>query len=164
MLNVLLWVYALQVASSGLDVFAHNMETVARLQRRVRDHRAGYEQSLSVLRLAKEAAPSLVTKTSLMLGLGEADAEIEATLRDLRLNGVDIVTFGQYLRPTKRHIYVQRFVSPEEFESWRVRAMELGFKYVASGPLVRSSYRAGELFLKGMLEERKRGGGAEGSS
>lgn len=143
------------MATSGLDVFAHNMETVERLQRRVRDYRAGYKQSLSVLATAKEAKPTLVTKTSLMLGLGEQPQEIIDTMKHLRENDVDIITFGQYLRPTKRHISVQRYVTPEEFEEYRLRAIELGFKYVASGPLVRSSYRAGELFLKGMLAERK---------
>lgn len=130
------------------------METVDRLQRRVRDYRANYKQSLAVLRMAKEIKPSLVTKTSLMLGLGERDDEIEQTLRDLRANDVDVVTFGQYLRPTRRHMSVQRYVTPEEFKNWQVKAESLGFKYVASGPLVRSSYRAGELFLKGLLEDR----------
>lgn len=126
------------------------------MQRRVRDYRAGYEQSLAVLAHAKEAKPGLVTKTSIMLGLGETDADIEETLRDLRAVGVDVVTFGQYLRPTRRHISVQKYVTPDEFLKWKSVADSLGFKYVASGPLVRSSYRAGELFLKGMLE----GGGA----
>lgn len=132
------------------------METVERLQRRVRDYRAGYQQSLRVLSVAKEANPRVVTKTSLMLGLGETDEEIEATLRDLRTHRVDVVTFGQYLRPTKRHMSVQKYVTPEEFEAWRQVAEGLGFKYVASGPLVRSSYRAGELFLKGMIQESQK--------
>ena len=89
-----------------------------------------------------------------MLGLGEEREEVEALLRDLREDGVDIVTFGQYLRPTRRHTSVKRYVTPEEFNEWKVVSEGLGFKYVASGPLVRSSYRAGELFLKGMLSER----------
>lgn len=131
------------------------METVDRLQRRVRDYRANYKQSLSVLRMAKEIKPTLVTKTSLMLGLGERDEEVEQALRDLKENGVDVVTFGQYLRPTRRHMSVQRYVTPEEFKNWQEKADAMGFKYVASGPLVRSSYRAGELFLKGLLEDRK---------
>lgn len=147
------------VATSGLDVYAHNLETVARLQRRVRDYRAGYDQSIKVLQTAKAAAQSdnrkLITKTSLMLGLGEKDEEIEATLLDLYSAGVDVVTLGQYLRPTKRHMSVQRYVTPEEFAHWEKRAVEIGFKYAASGPLVRSSYRAGELFLKGMLTGKK---------
>ena len=131
------------------------METVDRLQRRVRDHRANYKQSLSVLRMAKEIKPTLVTKTSLMLGLGERDDEIEQALHDLKSIGVDVVTFGQYLRPTRRHMSVQRYVTPDEFKKWQVKADSMGFKYVASGPLVRSSYRAGELFLKGLLEDRQ---------
>lgn len=137
------------------------METVERLQRRVRDYRAGYRQTLQVLEHAKTCTASrraeqgqrqLVTKTSLMLGLGERDAEIEAAMKDLRLAGVDVVTFGQYLRPTQRHISVQRYVTPEEFTHWRETALAMGFKYAAAGPLVRSSYKAGELFLKGMIQ------------
>lgn len=142
------------VATSGLDVFAHNIETVERLQKRVRDYRANYRQSLDVLKYAKECKPSLITKTSIMLGLGEEESDIRQTLVDLRSAGVDVVTFGQYLRPTRRHMSVRRFVTPEEFDKWQVEAQALGFKYVASGPLVRSSYRAGELFLKGELEKR----------
>jgi lipoic acid synthetase len=142
------------VANSGLDVFAHNVETVERLQRRVRDYRAGYKQSMDVLEYAKRSCEKpLITKTSLMLGLGETDDEIDRTMMDLRSAGVDVVTLGQYLRPTKRHMSVQRYVTPEEFDHWEKRAIEIGFKYAASGPLVRSSYRAGELFLKGMIEE-----------
>jgi len=140
------------VANSGLNVFAHNIETVERLQRRVRDYRAGYWQSIEVLKTAKKAKPGLITKTSIMLGLGEKDEEVDQTLVDLREAGVDVVTLGQYLRPTRRHISIQRYVEPEMFSHWQDRATELGFKYVASGPLVRSSYRAGELFLKGMLK------------
>lgn len=143
------------VATSGLDVFAHNIETVERLQRRVRDYRANYRQSLSVLEHAKVAKSSLVTKTSIMLGLGEEAADVRQTLVDLRSAGVDVVTFGQYLRPTRRHMSVNRFVTPEEFSQWQAEAQLLGFKYVAAGPLVRSSYRAGELFLKGMLSSEK---------
>jgi len=150
------------VASSGLDVFAHNIETVERLQRRVRDYRAGYKQTLTVLAHAKKVLresainanqpeKKFATKTSIMLGLGEYKEDIEQTLKDLRTAEVDVVTFGQYLRPTPRHMTVQRYVTPEEFNHWKEYALSLGFKYVASGPLVRSSYRAGELFLKGML-------------
>lgn len=115
------------------------METVERLQRRVRDYRAGYKQTLGVLEHAKTAANAyyaeyapdrrgLVTKTSLMLGLGEKDDEIRAALTDLRTAGVDVVTFGQYLRPTQRHMSVQRYVPPEEFGQWRVEAQDMGFK------------------------------------
>lgn len=115
----------------------------------------GYAQSLRVLSVAKESNPKLVTKTSLMLGLGEKEEEVRKALVDLRAHGVDIVTFGQYLRPTKRHISVQRYVTPEEFDNWKKEATALGFKYVASGPLVRSSYRAGELFLRGLLRGKE---------
>jgi lipoic acid synthetase len=141
------------VAQSGLDVYAHNIETVERLQRRVRDYRAGYLQSIEVLKTAKKAKPSLLTKTSIMLGLGENEEEVRQVLRDLRVAGVDIVTLGQYLRPTRRHISVQKFLTPEEFLEHELFAKSLGFKYVASGPLVRSSYRAGELYVKGLLEK-----------
>jgi lipoyl synthase len=142
------------VSNSGLDVFAHNVETVERLQRRVRDYRAGYSQSLRVLEHAKASSTRpLVTKTSLMLGLGETDAEVEAALRDLLSAGVDVVTLGQYLRPSKRHMSVQRYVSPEDFDRWEERALQMGFKYAACGPLVRSSYRAGELYLKGLIDK-----------
>jgi len=144
------------VASSGLDVFAHNVETVEALQRFVRDRRAGYAQSLAVLRHVKENFPALLTKTSLMLGCGETAAEIRATLRDLRAAGVDVVTFGQYLRPTKRHMKVQEFVTPEAFEAWQREAEGMGFLYVASGPLVRSSYKAGELFLANHIATTRR--------
>ena len=139
------------VARSGLDVYAHNVETVARLQSRVRDHRAGYAQSLRVLELAKAAVPGLITKTSIMMGLGEREEEVRQALKDLRAAGVDVVTFGQYLRPSKRHMPVDRYVTPAEFDAWRVEGEAAGFLYVASGPLVRSSYRAGEYFLEAHL-------------
>lgn len=142
------------VARSGLDVYAHNVETVEGLQRFVRDRRANYRQSLAVLEHAKVAVPSLVTKTSIMLGCGETDEEVKQTLADLRSVGVDVVTFGQYLRPTKRHMKVTTYVTPEKFAEWQTYADDQGFLYVAAGPLVRSSYRAGELFLKGLLRRR----------
>lgn len=134
-----------QVLASGMDVYAHNIETVERLQRTVRDRRANYKQSLSVLRAAKEARPDVVTKSSLMLGLGETADEVHQTMLDLRDVGVEIVTFGQYLQPTKRHMKVTRYVTPEEFDSWKTTGEALGL-HVASGPLVRSSYRAGDFF------------------
>jgi len=143
------------VATSGLHVYAHNLETVERMQRRVRDYRAGYAQSLAVLERAKVAAPQLLTKTSLMLGVGERPEEIEQTLADLRGSGVDVVTFGQYLRPSRRHMAVKEYVTPEAFDEWGLRAEQLGFKYAASGPLVRSSYKAGEFFLENLLRERQ---------
>ncbi|KAG7346464.1 lipoyl synthase [Nitzschia inconspicua] len=142
------------VATSGLDVFAHNMETVERLTPMVRDHRAKYQQSLGVLKYVKTVSNCL-TKTSLMLGLGETEEDIMKTLQDLRAVDVDVVTFGQYLQPTKRHLPVKHYVTPEEFDAWQEKAEAMGFKYVASGPLVRSSYKAGEFFLKNYLKEQK---------
>jgi lipoyl synthase len=130
------------VVDSGIEVFAQNIETVRRLTHPVRDPRAGYEQTLSVLRHAKRHKPSVLTKSSLMLGLGETEAEIEETLDDLRAAGVDIVTLGQYLRPTLNHLPIERFVTPEEFDRYRESALRRGFLECVSGPLVRSSYRA----------------------
>ncbi len=130
------------VVESGLDVFAQNVETVRRLTHPVRDPRAGYEQTLAVLAHAKRHRPEVLTKTSLMLGLGETDAEILATLDDLRAIDVDILTLGQYLRPTVNHLPVQRFVTPQQFDDYRALALERGFRECVAGPLVRSSYRA----------------------
>jgi lipoic acid synthetase len=130
------------VLDSGVDVFAQNVETVRRLTHPVRDPRAGYEQSVEVLRAAKAHRPEVLTKTSLMLGLGESDAEIRETMTDLRAAGVDILTLGQYLRPTPNHLEVQRFVAPQEFDRYREWALALGFLECVAGPLVRSSYRA----------------------
>jgi lipoic acid synthetase len=131
-----------RVLDSGLDVFAQNLETVRRLTHPVRDPRAGYEQTLNVLKAAKAHRPAVLTKTSLMLGLGESDEEIAATLKDLRTADVDLLTLGQYLRPTVNHLEVQRFVTPQEFDRYRQWALDLGFLECVSGPLVRSSYRA----------------------
>ncbi len=144
------------VALSGLDVYAHNVETVERLQKRVRDYRAGYAQSMSVLEHVKKVTGDsiVLTKTSLMLGLGETDEDIRQTLTDLRNIDVDVVTFGQYLQPSKRHLPVKEFVTPEKYQEWQEEAEGMGFKYVASGPLVRSSYKAGEFFLKNLLKEQ----------
>ncbi|MGB5209613.1 MAG: lipoyl synthase [Gammaproteobacteria bacterium] len=136
------------VVSSGPDVFAQNVETVRRLTYPVRDPRAGYEQTLAVLAHAKACRPGVLTKTSLMLGLGETAEEIRETLEDLRRSRVDIVTFGQYLRPTANHLPVQRFVPPEEFAQFREWGLDMGFLEVVSGPLVRSSYRADRVFEK----------------
>ena len=130
------------VVDSGLDVFAQNVETVKRLTHPVRDPRAGYEQTLAVLAHAKRHRPGVLTKTSLMLGLGETDAEIVQTLADLRAIGCDILTLGQYLRPTVNHLAVERYVTPEEFEGYRARAIAMGFLECVAGPMVRSSYRA----------------------
>lgn len=131
---------------SGLDVFAQNLETVERLTQRVRDPRAGYAQTLSVLAHAKVYRREVLTKTSLMLGLGETDDEIEVTLDDLADTGVDIVTFGQYLRPTENHLPVERYVPPADFDRYRDWGLKRGFLEVVAGPLVRSSYRADRVF------------------
>lgn len=131
-----------QVLDAGLATYAQNLETVRRLTHPVRDPRAGYERTLQVLKFAKEYAPQVVSKTSLMLGLGETDAEIEEAMDDMRAAHVDVVTLGQYMRPTKNHLPVQRFVSPQEFARYRDMALSKGFVEVVSGPLVRSSYRA----------------------
>lgn len=133
-------------AGAGLDVFAHNLETVRRLSPRVRDARAKYDQSLSVLKNSKTLRPETFTKSAIMLGLGEEAAEIEECLQDMRNVGVEIVTIGQYLQPSSKHLTIKRFVHPDEFKHWEKVAISLGFKGVASGPLVRSSYKAAHLF------------------
>jgi len=130
------------VVDAPLEVFAHNLETVDRLTPRVRDPRAGYRQSLAVLEAAKRRRGEILTKSSLMLGLGETDDEIVVAIEDLRNAGVDLLTFGQYLRPTENHLPVERFVHPDEFARYRELGLERGFIEVVSGPLVRSSYRA----------------------
>jgi lipoic acid synthetase len=133
------------VVDSGLEVFAQNIETVRRLTHPVRDPRASYEQTLAVLAHAKQhrhEQSDVLVKTSLMLGLGETDEEITATMHDLRAAGVDLLTLGQYLRPTVNHLAVERFVTPQQFERYRAQALALGFVECVSGPLVRSSYRA----------------------
>lgn len=130
------------VVGSGLDVFAQNVETVRRLTHPVRDPRASYEQTLRVLEHAKRFRPDVLTKTSLMLGLGETDAELFEAMDDIRAAGVDILTLGQYLRPTLNHLSIERWVTPQQFEHYRQRALAKGFLECVSGPLVRSSYRA----------------------
>ncbi|NBW85115.1 MAG: lipoyl synthase, partial [Proteobacteria bacterium] len=130
------------LVNCGLEVFAQNVETVKRLTHPVRDIRAGYEQTLEVLAESKRINPKVLTKTSLILGLGETDAEIEETMDDLIANKVDILTLGQYLRPTLNHLPVERWVTPEEFDRYRDIGLAKGFLEVVSGPMVRSSYRA----------------------
>ncbi|WIA37540.1 hypothetical protein OEZ86_014447 [Tetradesmus obliquus] len=152
-----------QVATSGLDVFAHNVETVPRLQSVVRDRRANWEQSLSVLRAAKELGVQ-ITKTSIMLGCGEGKEEVIESFKLLRDSGVDVVTLGQYMRPTKKHMAVSEFVTPAAFEAYQKAAEQMGFLYVASGPMVRSSYRAGEFYLKNVLQGRRQQQQQGGSS
>ena len=133
------------MARSGLEVFAQNLETVRRLTRRVRDPRAGYQQTLNVLAKAKTTEPKLLTKSSLMVGLGETADELRRAMADLREHEVDLLTIGQYLRPTAHHLPVERWVHPDEFAEYREMGLSLGFIEVASGPLVRSSYRADRL-------------------
>lgn len=142
------------VVDAGPDVLDHNLETVRRLQSVARDRRAKYGQSLTVLRAAKARRRGLFTKSSLMLGLGETREEILEAMRDLRANDVDLLTLGQYLRPSEWHLPVQEYVLPETFDELRIAGEDLGFAYVAAGPLVRSSYRAGEFFLEKALRER----------
>lgn len=144
-----------RVADASPDVFAHNVETVRRLTPTVRDPRAGYDQSLEVLRYVKELEPERITKTSLMLGLGETRNELIEAFEDMRAVGVDVLTLGQYLQPTRKHLQVQRYVPPEEFDALADLARAMGFLYVASGPLVRSSYKAGEFFLANHIARKK---------
>ena len=144
------------VVEARPDVIAHNIETTLFLSGRVRDPRAGYWQSLSVLRSVKKLDASMFTKSSIMLGLGEKEEEVRLAMMHLRDAGVDFLTVGQYLRPSARHLRVEEYVSPQTFEHYKeVGEQEFGFKYVASGPLVRSSYRAGELFISSLLKERR---------
>ncbi|KAL1506029.1 hypothetical protein ABEB36_005465 [Hypothenemus hampei] len=143
------------IVDCGLDVYAHNIETVEKLTPYVRDRRAQYRQSLFTLENVKKINPELITKSSIMLGLGETDEEVEATLKDLREAGVDCVTLGQYMQPTKRHLKVIEYVTPAKYKHWEVVGQQMGFLYVASGPLVRSSYKAGEFFIASILKNRK---------
>ena len=145
------------LAESRPDVFAHNIEVVRRITRSVRDVRCSYDQSLAVLRRVKDAHPGMLIKSSIMVGIGETDEEILETLRDLRAVGCDIVTLGQYLRPTPKHHEVMRFVTPETFAEYAREAVAMGFAHCASGPLVRSSYKAAEVFIRSVL----RPGGAD---
>ncbi|KAK4762239.1 hypothetical protein SAY87_030123 [Trapa incisa] len=142
-----------KVAKSGLDVFAHNIETVEELQKVVRDHRANFKQSLDVLMMAKRYSPAgTLTKTSIMLGCGETLDQVVRTMEKVRAAGVDVMTFGQYMRPSKRHMPVSEYITPEAFDKYQTLGMQMGFRYVASGPMVRSSYKAGEFYIKSMIE------------
>jgi len=142
------------VADAGPEVIAHNIETTETLTPKVRDSRATYKQSLRVLQSIKDIKPTVYSKTSIMLGLGETEEDLRRTMEDLRAVNVDILTLGQYLRPSKGHIPVSEYVSPEKFEGYKRLAEKIGFLYVASGPFVRSSYRAGELFVEAMIRKR----------
>ena len=145
------------VARSGADVLGHNVETVRRLSPVVRDPRCDYDQSLAVLRWAKDISPECFTKSSIMVGHGEREDEVIDCMRDLREVGVDLLTVGQYLRPASRYMPVEEYVHPDQFERYERIGREMGFLYVASGPLVRSSYRAGEFFLSTLLDQRDEG-------
>lgn len=142
-----------KIVDAKPEVIAHNIETVERLQRKVRDARASYEQSIAVLENVKKLNPKIYTKSSIMLGLGEADEEVIQAMKDLRAINVDILTIGQYLRPTDWHIAITKFVSPEKFEYFKQKALETGFLFCASGPFVRSSYKAGELFMRNVVKK-----------
>ena len=142
------------VVDANPAVIAHNIETVARLQKKVRDRRAGYEQSLSVLRYTKQQNPAIYTKSSIMLGLGEVEAEVEICMQDLRAAKVDFLTLGQYLKPRTGLLDVIEYVPPEQFDYYKAMADSYGFLFTASGPLVRSSYKASEVFIQGILHSR----------
>lgn len=146
-----------RVVDSKPDVYAYNIETVERLTPKVRDPRASYKETLDILEIVKKIDPKMYTKSSIMLGLGETDEEIMQTLKDLRSVKCDVVTFGQYLQPTKTKLKVVEYVTPEKFQEWQKVAEDMGFLYVASGPLVRSSYRAGEFFMKGVIKKENHG-------
>ena len=142
--------------ASNPDVVAQNIETVERLTHPVRDRRAGYQQTMTLLQRVKAWRPDIFTKSSIMLGLGETDEEVRQCMTNLRAHDVDILTLGQYLQPTHKHLPLQGFVTPEKFKEWQaVAEEELGFLYCASGPLVRSSYRAGEFFMKNAVVARR---------
>ncbi|MBI4452671.1 lipoyl synthase, partial [Candidatus Woesearchaeota archaeon] len=143
-----------KIVDAKPEVIVHNIETVERLQRYARDVRANYEQSLSVLENVKKLDSNIYTKSSIMLGLGEEDEEILQAMKDLRNIKCGILTIGQYLRPSDLHIAVTSYIPPEKFEYYKQKALELGFLYCASGPFVRSSYRAGEMFLRNVIKNK----------
>ena len=143
------------IVEAGPDVIAHNVETTLSLTGRVRDPRAGYWQSLSVLRSIKKLSPEAYTKSSIMVGLGETEEEVVQAMTHLRNADVDFLTVGQYLRPSQRHLPVAEYVHPSQFERYRQLGEGLGFRYVATGPLVRSSYRAGEFFIRTIIENAR---------
>jgi lipoic acid synthetase len=151
------------VGEAAPDVFANNLETVRRLTPVVRDAKASFDQTLAVLARMRREFPKVVTKSSIMVGLGEAEAEVESAMRELRAAGVEILTLGQYLRPSAWHLPVVEYVTPERFQAYREMGERLGFRYVASGPLVRSSYRAAELFLRGEIGGRGAAAPGEGA-
>lgn len=147
-----------KVVLAGPEVIAHNIETVRRLQRPVRDPRANYEQSMKVLADIKAQDPNRFTKSSIMVGVGETPAEVIETMEDLRAVGCDFLTLGQYLQPTKKHLKIAEYVTPEQFQVYEKIGLEMGYGYVASGPLVRSSYKAGEFFIRDYVQKRQQQG------
>ncbi len=147
--------HLLKVVIAQPEVIAHNIETVERLTRKVRDPRANYRQSLGVLSAIKTIDPARYTKSSIMVGLGETTGEVVKAMEDLRAVDCDFLTIGQYLRPTQKHIKLNEFITPEQFDAYQAIGLEMGFKYVASGPLVRSSYKAGEFFIREYIERKK---------
>ena len=144
-----------RIAEARPDVVGHNVETVERLSPSIRDRRAGYRQSLEVLKAFKKIDGRIYTKSAMMLGIGESDDEIVQAMKDLRGAGVDFIALGQYLRPSQHHLEVKEFVTPERFEQFRNKALELGFLYAAAGPFVRSSYKAGEFFIKAIVQKNR---------
>lgn len=144
-----------KIIGSGPEVISHNIETVARLSPLIRDPRATYQQSLHVLEMIKDIDCRIYTKSSMMLGLGETEVEIMQAAKDLRSVGVDIVSMGQYLQPTNRHLPVKEYISPEKFESYKKKIEKMGFVYAVAGPFVRSSYKAGELFITNIVNRRQ---------
>ncbi len=143
------------LVNAAPEVLGHNLETVSRLTPTVRDRRASYDQSLGVLSTIKELNPHQLTKSSLMLGLGEGEDEVREALSDLQKVGVDFLTLGQYLQPSPRQLPVSEFITPERFKQWEEEGLDFGFRYVASGPLVRSSYKAGEHFVSTLLRPER---------
>jgi lipoic acid synthetase len=152
-----------KVADARPEVISHNIETVARLSPLIRDPRATYEQSLRVLEIIKDIDYKIYTKSSIMLGLGEMEEEVMQAAKDLRSAGVDIVYIGQYLQPTRRHLPVKEYITPEKFESYRKNIEKMGFAYTVAGPFVRSSYKAGELFIKNMVYGRQQSSSSNSS-
>lgn len=144
-----------KIVNSQPEVISHNIETVARLTPKVRDAKASYEQTLQVLKKIKDMDSRIYTKSSIMLGLGETEEEVIQTIKDLRSVGVDILTMGQYLQPTLKHLPVVEYVTPQKFSTYKENAKLMGFNYVAAGPLVRSSYKAGELFLENVIRHNR---------
>ncbi|MFW9906025.1 MAG: lipoyl synthase, partial [Candidatus Thorarchaeota archaeon] len=143
-----------KITVSKPDVIGHNIETTEKLTPLVRDRRASYEQSILILKSIKKLDTRILTKSSIMLGLGETDEQVLAALQDLKRVNVDIVTIGQYLQPSRKHLNVVAFLEPQKFKDWEKLALEFDFLYVASGPLVRSSYRAGEFYVENILNKK----------